>query len=95
MSAWQNSVKDYVWYIGYVKEINDDGYVIDFMHQSTNSYSKWKYPDFEDVQQTEDAQIVPCDVQGFWDNSADARVRLFTLQNAKQIDAAFQKHINY
>ena len=32
---------------------------------------------------------------GFWDNSADARVRLFTLKNAKQIDAPFQKHINY
>ena len=93
VSAWQNSVKEYVWYIGYVQKINDDGYVIDYMHRSTSSYSKWKYPDVEDVQTAEDAQIVPCDVQGFWDNSPDTRIRLFTLKNVKQIDAAFQTHI--
>jgi len=61
VSVWQNSVKEYVWYIGYVKEITDDGYVIDYMIPSRDSVLKWKYPDSEDVQTAEDAQIVPCD----------------------------------
>ena len=93
VSAWQNSINEYVWYIGYVKKVEDDGYVIDYMHRSVSSDLKWKYPEFEDVEVTEDSQIVPCNVDGLWDTSPDARNRLFTLKNVKQIRGAFQKHI--
>ena len=94
VSAWQESVDEYVWYIGYVKKIEDEGFIVDYMHRSANSDLKWKYPEIEDVEVTEDSEIVPCTVDGIWDTSPDARNRLVTLiKNVNNICDAFQKHI--
>ena len=94
VSAWQNSVNEYTWYIGYVKKIESDGFVIDYMHRvADKSNLKWKYPEIEDVEMTEDSQIVPCKVEGVWDITADARIRLFTLTNVKHVRNAFLKQI--
>ena len=94
IAVWQNSVNKYDWYIGYIKEINDEGYVIDHMHQAVKgSALHWIYPKLEDIQTTKKEQIVPCKVIGEWDNSSETRKSLFNLKNMKQICTAFQKHV--
>ena len=89
--VWQNSINKYEWYIGYIKEINAEGYVIDHMHQAIKSSAlHWKYPKTEDIQTAEKEQIVPCKIIGEWDNSSETRKCLFTLKNMKQICTAFK-----
>ena len=93
--VWQNCDSKYEWYIAYVKQITDDGYVVDHLHRvEKNCHNKWKYPSVEDVQTAEKEQIVNCIVvEGNWDITPDTRKRVFTLENRKAIEKAFYNHV--
>ena len=81
IAVCRNSVNKYDWYIGYIKEINAEGYVIDHMHQAVKSSAlHWIYPKPEDIQTTKKEQIVPCKVIGEWDNSSETRKSLFIFK---------------
>ena len=88
---WLNSKKQYEWFLGYIIEQNDEGYVVDHLHRTdSNLNSKWHYPSKEDKCIVEADQILPCQVQGQWD-IADLRNTRFTLKNVKEIQEIFQK----
>ena len=92
--VWQRCDAKYEWYIAYVKEIKQNGYVVDHLHRVANGCNiKWKYPSSEDIQIAEHDQIVNCDVLGGWDFTPDARKRLFIVTNIKIIEKAFKKHV--
>ncbi|KAG1673895.1 [3-methyl-2-oxobutanoate dehydrogenase [lipoamide]] kinase, mitochondrial [Nymphon striatum] len=51
---WQNCDASYEWYIGYVKSIINNGYIVDHLHRVVpGCHIKWKYPSTEDVQTAE------------------------------------------
>ncbi|KAG1650219.1 hypothetical protein GQR58_028234 [Nymphon striatum] len=55
---WQNCDASYEWYIGYVKSIINNGYIVDHLHRVVpGCHIKWKYPSTEDVQTAELEQI--------------------------------------
>ena len=88
---WLNSKKQYEWFLGYIIEQNDEGYVVDHLHRTdSNLNSKWHYPSKEDKCIVEADQILPCQVQGQWDIT-DLRNTHFTLKNVKEIQEIFQK----
>ena len=88
---WLNSKKQYEWFLGYIIEQNDEGYVVDHLHRTdSNLNSKWHYPSKEDKCIVEADQILPCQVQQQWD-IADLRNTCFTLKNVKEIQEIFQK----
>ncbi|KAG1652087.1 hypothetical protein GQR58_026544 [Nymphon striatum] len=90
---WQNCDASYEWYIGYVKSIINNGYIVDHLHRvGPGCHIKWKYPSTEDVQTAELEQIVNCTVKGEWDITPDTRKRFFIIENIKAIKAAFQSH---
>ncbi|KAG1683162.1 Low density lipoprotein receptor adapter protein 1-B [Nymphon striatum] len=89
---WQNCDASYEWYIGYVKSIINNGYIVDHLHRVVpGCHIKWKYPSTEDVQTAELEQIVNCTVKGEWDITPDTRKRFFIIENIKAIKAAFHK----
>ena len=89
---WQNLESKYEWYIGYVKAVNEESYLVDHLHRVVSDADiLWKYPKSEDLQLAEKVQILDCDVNGEWDISPDARKRTFTLKNKQDIINAFRK----
>ncbi|KAG1655467.1 NADH dehydrogenase [ubiquinone] 1 alpha subcomplex assembly factor 3 [Nymphon striatum] len=92
---WQNCDASYEWYIGYVKSIINNGYIVDHLHRVVpGCHIKWKYPSTEDVQTAELEQILNCTVKGEWDITPDTRKRFFIIENIKAIKAAFHKKRN-
>lgn len=93
--AWVNTKSVYEWFIGYIKDIDDNEcYIIDHLHRVLNdSNAKWKYPSRGDVQVVQLSQIVDCDVIGQWDISPDCSKRHFTLTNVKTVCGAFKKYV--
>ena len=63
--VWQNCDSKYEWFIAYVKQMTNDGYVVDHLHCTVPGVNnKWKYLKTEDIQTAEPEQIVKCDVKG-------------------------------
>ena len=91
--VWQNCDSKYEWFIAYVKQMTNDGYVVDHLHRAvTGVNNKWKYPKAEDIQTAEPERIVKCDVKGKWDYTPDTRKRQFLVENIKDIEKAFTHH---
>ena len=62
---WLNSKKQYEWFLGYITEQNNEGFVIDHLHRAdSKSNNKWHYPSKEGKCIVEADQILPCQVQG-------------------------------
>ncbi|KAG1652005.1 ATP-binding cassette sub-family A member 3 [Nymphon striatum] len=89
-SDQNNCDASYEWYIGYVKSIINNGYIVDHLHRVVpGCHIKWKYPSTEDVQTAELEQIGNCTVKGEWDITPDTRKSFFIIENIKAIKAAF------
>ena len=78
------------WYIGYCKEVNDNGtFEVDHIHRvKSNSNLIWKFPFRSDLCNVHPEQVLKCDVVGEWDCSND-RNMTFTLKNHEIIDSMF------
>ena len=49
--GWQHGDSKYEWYLSYVKQIDDGGYIADYLHSNTKGCNnKWKYSSVEDIQ---------------------------------------------
>ncbi|KAG1681045.1 Pyruvate carboxylase, mitochondrial [Nymphon striatum] len=93
---WQNCDASYEWYIGYVKSIINNGYIVDHLHRVVpGCHIKWKYPSTEDVQTAELEQIVNCTVKGEWDITPDTRKRFCIIENIKAESGADAIHPGY
>lgn len=90
--AWQES-NGYQWYLGYVKDISQNGQLLVDHLARVSSDSKWKYPSQEDLQEVGPEQIVPCKITGEWDIAANSRKRIFSVTNVKAISYAFQQYV--
>ena len=66
-------------YIGYCKEINDDGtFSVDHIHRVKNhSNLAWKFPSRPDTCKVDAEQVLKCEIVGEWDCSSD-RNRTFS-----------------
>ena len=79
----------YQWYVGYIKERNADGYMVDHIERSLMPQNKyWKYPKKADVQLVEDEQILDVEVKGEW--TLDSRNHKFILNKEKEILYTFK-----
>ena len=88
--VWQNCDSKYKWFIAYVKQMTNDGFVVDHLHPTvTGVNNKWKYPKTEHIQTAEPEQIVKCDVKGEWDYTPDTWKRKFLVKNTKDIEKVF------
>ena len=86
---WINAEGKYIWYIGYVKEKNNNSYTIDHLHRRTTDSNKiWQYPAIEDIQTADKDQILDVVIEGDW-NLVENRNSKFTLCNEKEISWAF------
>ena len=76
---WQED-GGYQWYLGYVKEVSQNGQLLVDHLARVSSDSKWKYPSHEDVhvQEMDPEQIVPCEIKGKWDMATNLRKSLFS-----------------
>ena len=91
--VWQNCYNKYEWFIAYVKQMTNSGYVVDHLHRTvTRVNNKWKYPKTEDIQTAEPEQIVKSDVKGEWNYTPDTRKRQLLVENTKNIEKAFIHH---
>ena len=89
---WQSKEGTFEWYLGYVKKQVNGNLIIDHLHRCIkNSHSKWKYPEKEDIQMVEPAQIITCKIIGEWDLST-TRKRNYILDNIKTVSNAFTMH---
>ena len=60
--------KEVKWFIGYVKEILEDGYTVEHLHQSPSTQNDfWNYPSPDDIQTVSEEQIIPCKIDGDWE----------------------------
>ena len=87
---WLNSKKQYKWFLGYITEQNNEGFVINHLHRTDSKSNKWHYPSKEDKCVVEADQLLLCQVQGHWD-IADLRNTCFTLKNVKEIQGIYHK----
>ena len=89
---WQSKEGTFERYLGYVKKQVNGNLIIDHLHRCIkNSHSKWKYPEKEDIQMVEPAQIITCKIIGEWDLST-TRKRNYILDNIKTVSNAFTMH---
>ena len=60
--------KEVKWFIGYVKEIFEDGYTVEPLDQSPSTLNDfWNYPSPDDIQTASEEQIIPCKIDGDWE----------------------------
>ena len=79
-----------VWYIGYCKEIKENGgFIIECLDRvKNNSDLKWKYPSCNDICVAEAEQLLQIEIEGEWDVGND-RDMTFTLYNHEAINKKF------
>ena len=78
------------WYIGYCKEVNQDGtFMVDHIHR-VNKHSNlvWKFPTQPDACNIDAEQVLKCEIVGEWDCSSDRNMS-FTLKNHEFIQNIF------
>ena len=71
--------KEVKWFIGYVKEILEDGYTVEHLHRSPSTQNDFcNYPSPDDMQTVSEEQIIPCKIDGDWQptNNTSTRVTL-------------------
>ena len=88
---WADKNIKYQWYLGYIKERNADGYMVDHLDRSSKTQNKyWKYPKKADIQLVEDEQSLEVEVEGEW--TLDSRNHKFILNNEKEILYTFKEN---
>ena len=77
------------WYIGFFLDKNDDGtFRIDHLERDGKTNSKWIRPrGRDDIQDTEEVQVLPIDIVGDWVFTGDRPT--FLLDNTEQIHNTF------
>ena len=89
---WLKSKKPYDWFLGYITEQNNEGFVVDHLRQTDLQFSiKWHYPPKEDECIVEADQVLSCEVQGYWDIT-DLRNTRFILKNIREIQRIFKQY---
>ena len=87
--------KEVKWFIGYVKEILEDGYTVEHLHQSPSTQNDfWNYPSPDDVQTIYEEQLIPFKIDEDWEptNNASTRVDFkFHLRNSSAIEDTFKR----
>ena len=69
--------KEVKWFISYVKEILEDGYIAENLHQSPITQNDfWKYPSPDDMQTVSEEQIMHCKIDGDWEPSSNTSTRI-------------------
>ena len=90
--------KEVKWFIGYVKEILEDGYTVEHLHQSPCTQNDfWNYPSPDDVQTIYEEQLIPFKIDEDWEptNNASTRVDFkFHLRNSSAIEDTFKRLMN-
>lgn len=77
------SADEYQWYIGYIKQELEKGFVIEHSHWvSEKTNTQWVHPSSEDIQIAEKEQALHCKVEGEW-NLCDLQNIMETMENAK------------
>ena len=72
VDVWPNCDAGYEWYIGYIKSVTADGYVVDHLHHVTKGcLNNWKHLSHEEVHTAENYQIVNGVVEGEWNITPD------------------------
>ena len=80
------------WFLGYVMKINENSIKIEHLERVlTNNNSSWRYPNYADIQEVEDEQILPIKVVSEWYYS-NAENFVLVGQNAVEIDSCFSKY---
>ena len=79
------------WYIGFYLDMNDDEtYRIDHLERNSKENKLWRRPyGKDDIQDTEEIQIVPVSVIGEWDLNGDEPV--FVVSNDSEIQECFER----
>lgn len=77
------SADEYQWYIGYIKQELEKGFVIEHSHWvSEKTNTQWVHPSSEDIQIAEKEHALHCKVEGEW-NLCDLQNIMETMENAK------------
>ena len=77
------SADEYQWYIGYIKQELEKGFVIEHSHWvSEKTNTQWVHPSSEDIQIVEKEQALHCKVEGEW-NLCDLQNIMEAMENAK------------
>ena len=81
----------YVWYLGYITEVINDGekYKVDHLHPFPTSQKK--YPRKKDLHDVLHEQILDVQVHGDW--ILEDRNRRFVLSNEKEIEYQFKQQL--
>ena len=90
--------KEVKWFIGYVKEILEDGYIVEHLHRSPSTQNDfWNYPSPGDIQTLSKEQIIPCQIDGDWEPTNNTSTRIdfkFHLRNSSAIENTFKRLMN-
>ena len=90
--------KEVKWFIGYVKEILEDGYTVEHLHQSPSTQNDfWNYPSPDDVQTIYEEQLIPFKIDEDWERTNNASTRVdfkFRLRNSSAIEDTFKRLMN-
>ena len=77
------SADEYQWYIGYIKQELEKGFVIEHSHWvSEKTNTQWVHPSSEDIQIAEKEHALHCKVEGEW-NLCDLQNIMEAMENAK------------
>ena len=85
---------EYIWYLGYVTELINNGekYTVDHLHPAPASQHKfWQYPRRQDSYDVLPEQIIDVKIDGDWTH--EDRNRRFLLSNEKEIIYEFKQTI--
>lgn len=91
--VWKEA-QGYVWYLGYISQIVNDGecFKVDHLHRFPVSQQKyWQYPKKADTVEVLPDQIVDVEVRGEW--TLEERNRRFVLTNEKEVVYQFKQQI--
>ena len=82
----------FTWYIGYISEVNEENYVVDYLHQNPLKQNEhWHYPRTSDKQIVLPDQMVDIEEKGDW--TLEERNQKFVLTNEKDIIFKFKETV--
>ena len=80
------------WFLGYFMKINENSIKNEHLERVlANNNLSWRYPNYADIQEIEDKQILPIKVVSEWDYSNTENFAL-VVKNAVEIDSCFSKY---
>ena len=87
---WDCVGKNRFWSIGFFLDVLDDQTIrVEHLQQKNDqTLSMWIQPDSDDIQLVKDCQVLPCDVDGYWDFS-NPQCSTFIVNNIANIEESF------